>query len=401
MSQKPIVRSPAIQRLVDEGYEIDILHQHLLVYSVPYVTMNREVKLGTLVCPYLESNGMDTKPTDHTVWFQGDIPCTAQGNPLHNLVNNSNQQTLFDQYVVQHYFSNKPEGVPNFPADYYVKMVHYIDLLTAQARVINPDADARTGRVLASREEHSVFRYPDSASARSGILAVSQKLQMSRIGIVGVGGTGGYILDQVAKTLVKEIHLFDGDDFKRHNAFRAPGAASLETLQRQLKKVDYFREMYDPMRTGIVCHPYHLEESNVKELAGFDFVFVSVDDGLSRRLICSYLQNAGIPFIDVGMGLEKSEDMNSLLGLCRVTLGTPTKQDHLATRLPVMDDRADVLYRSNIQVADMNAMNALLAVVKWKQFCGFYVDLEQAHHLSFSIAMQSIARAETSDGALA
>ncbi len=67
----------------------------------------------------------------------------------------------------------------------------------------------------------------------------------------------------------------------------------------------------------------------------------------------------------------------------------------IATRLPVADDRADALCRSNIQVADMNAMNAILAVIRWKQLCGFYVDLEQAHHLSFSVALQSIARAET------
>lgn len=400
MSQRQIVHSPAVQRLIDDGYEIDIRHQHLLVHSVPYVTVNREIDTGILVCPYLESNGMDSRPPDHTVWFTGEMPCTAQGQPLHHLVNNSNPQALFDQFVVKHYFSNKPAGVPDFPADYYVKIVHYIDLLVAQARVIDPDADARTGRVAASRVENSIFRYPDSASARAGIVAVSQKLAMSRIGIVGVGGTGGYILDQVAKTPVKEIHLFDGDDFKRHNAFRAPGAASIETLQRQLKKVDYFCEMYVPMRSGIVCHPYHLDEGNIVELSGFDFVFVSVDDGLSRGLICTYLQNAGIPFIDVGMGLQKADDMTSLLGLCRVTVGTPEKQDHLATRLPVADDRTDALYRSNIQVADMNAMNAIMAVIRWKQFCGFYVDHEQAHHLSFSVAMQSIARAETSTGAL-
>lgn len=395
MSQKPIVHSPAIQRLIAEGYEIDIRHQHLLVHSIPYVTANREIDTGILVCTYLETNGMDSKPNDHTVWFRGEMPCTAEGQPLHALVNNSNAQTLFDQFVVQHYFSNKPEGVPDFPADYYTKMVHYIDILVAQAKVIDPDADARTGRVIASSVENSVFRYPDSASARAGIVAVSQKLAVSRIGIVGVGGTGGYILDQIVKTPVKEIHLFDGDDFKRHNAFRAPGAASLETLQRRPKKVDYFHEMYEPMRTGIVCHPYHLDENNIAELAGFDFVFVSVDDGLSRGLICKHLQNAGIPFIDVGMGLEKANGVASLFGLCRVSVSTPAKQDHLATRLPVADDRTDALYRSNIQVSDMNAMNAILAVIRWKQFCGFYIDHEQAHHLSFSVAMQSIARAET------
>jgi hypothetical protein len=35
------------------------------------------------------------------------------------------------------------------------------------------------------------------------------------------------VLDFTAKTHVKEIHLFDGDTFFQHNAFRAPGAANL------------------------------------------------------------------------------------------------------------------------------------------------------------------------------
>jgi hypothetical protein len=146
------------------------------------------------------------------------------------------------------------------------------------------------------------------------------------------------------------------------------------------------------MRLGIVSHPSYIHKDNVSELAGFDFAFVSVDDGLSRGLICDYLQGSSIPFIDVGMGLEKEEGGLNLLGLCRVTMGTPVKTDHLSKRLPTKDDRAEALYRSNIQVSDMNAMNAILAVMRWKQFCGFYVDYENSHHMSFSVAMQSIVR---------
>jgi tRNA A37 threonylcarbamoyladenosine dehydratase len=335
-----------------------------------------------------------------TLSFTGEIPCDAQGKPINHLVHNPNPQTLFDKFVVKCQFSNKPSDVPTFPNDYYEKMVHYIELLVAHARVIDPNVDARTGKAFACREEDSVFRYPDSASPRAGILAVSQKLAMARVAIIGLGGTGGYIFDQVAKTYVKEIHLFDGDIMKRHNAFRAPGAASLQDLNRQLKKVDYFREKYEPMRSGIVTHPYFLDQSNVEELKGFDFAFVAVDDGLSRGLICEYLQQARIPFVDVGMGLEKSEGASRLLGICRVTAGTFAKQDHLRARLPTMDDRADALYRTNIQVADMNAMNAILAVMKWKQICDFYVDYDQAHELSFSVAMQSIVRADTVVSAL-
>lgn len=392
MSPRPIAPNAAIQRLIDEGYEVEIRHQHLLVHAVPYVTPKGEVDIGILVC-----SDVDPQPRDHTAWFRGQMPCNSNGQPLCQLVNKSDEKLLFDDFRVQHYLSNKPEGITKF-ASHYEKVVHYVDLLTAQARVINPDADARTGKAIRSWDENSVFRYPDSASARAGIMAISEKLAvMRRIAIIGLGGTGGYILDQMVKTPVPEIHTFDGDDLKCHNAFRMPGAISLPELEQQPKKVEHFSRLYDRFRTGIVPHAYYVDATNVSELAGFDFVFVAVDDGPSRKLISDYLRKVAIPFIDVGLGLEVEEQSLSLTGLCRVTLGTPKKHDHLDSQalLPVGDDKGDAVYRSNIQVADMNALNAALAVIRWKQYCGFYADTEQAHYLSYSLGLQSLARGES------
>lgn len=386
MSHQQIALRLDIQQLITEKYEVSVRQQHLLVESIPYVTPNREIARGILVCPLV-----DGKP-DHTVWFQGTIPCNSQGQPLTQLINHSNPQVLFDQFEVNHYFSNKPANAADFPANYYEKMTHYIKILVAEARVIDPNADARSGRIIESQNADSVFRYGDSASARAGIFAVSQKLCLNRIAIVGLGGTGGYILDQVAKTPVKEIHLFDGDTFERHNAFRAPGAASLEILQETPNKVDYFYSIYDQMRKGIVTHPYHLDETNIDELNDFDFVFVAVDSGFSRGLICNHLKNNEIPFIDVGMGLLKDENLMSVMGQCRVTLCTPTKNDHLSSCVDMHDDRTEALYDSNIQVADLNAINANLAVIRWKQYFGFYADSEHAYNLGFSVNLQFISR---------
>jgi tRNA A37 threonylcarbamoyladenosine dehydratase len=47
------------------------------------------------------------------------------------------------------------------------------------------------------------------AASRAGITAISARLSMFRIAIVGLGGTGSYVLDLVAKSAVREIHLFD------------------------------------------------------------------------------------------------------------------------------------------------------------------------------------------------
>ena len=112
-------------------------------------------------------------------------------------------------------FSNKPQG--NY-TDYYHKFTRYIQLLSAEAQAVDPTATAATFRKVAP-DWHGVFNYADTNASRANITGLSDKFVDQRVGIVGLGGTGTYILDMVAKTPVKEIHLYDGDVFCQHNAF--------------------------------------------------------------------------------------------------------------------------------------------------------------------------------------
>ncbi|MGB7493085.1 MAG: hypothetical protein WBW05_01660, partial [Candidatus Acidiferrum sp.] len=50
-----------------------------------------------------------------------------------------------------------------------------------------------------------------------------------------------------------------------------------------------------------------------------------------------------------------------------------------------MTEPGDDDYNRNIQIADLNALNAALAVIKWKKLFGFYRDLKFEHHSQFSI----------------
>jgi len=86
----------------------------------------------------------------------------------------------------------------------------------------------------------------------------------------------------------------------------------------------------------------------------------------------------------VGMGVYAKND--ALYGVLRVATGTPTSYVALRqhARVP-FSDGADDEYTSNIQIADLNALNAMLAVVKWKKLFGFYGDLEREHFSTFTI----------------
>lgn len=59
--------------------------------------------------------------------------------------------------------------------------------------------------------QRRVFCYPDTATTRAGIGAATAKLMTERVAIIGLGGTGSYILDLLAKVPIGEIHLFDPD----------------------------------------------------------------------------------------------------------------------------------------------------------------------------------------------
>jgi hypothetical protein len=83
------------------------------------------------------------------------------------------------------------------------------------------------------------------------------------------------------------------------------------------------------------------------------------------------------------MGLELVD--GSLGGILRVTASMPDKRDDIRNgKISFTDDAENDLYGSNVQVADLNALNATLAVVKWKKIRGFYRDLEKEHHSTYT-----------------
>ena len=198
----------------------------------------------------------------------------------------------------------------------------------------------------------------------------------------------------IAKTPIKEIHLIDGDNFIQHNAFRTPGAASIDDLENSQSKVAYLASIYANMRRGIIPHEAYIDADNVDLLSGADFVFMCVDKPAVRRLVFDHLIEHDIPFIDTGMELEYIEERQCLIGDCRSTLCTPERKDHIGRRISTGDAVADDLYNSNIQVAEMNAMNAVLAVIKWKKHCGFYQDIYMEHNTTYSINTHHVTRDE-------
>jgi len=378
MSALLIDRSHDLSRLREEGYEVDVRHGHVVVTNVPYVDSSRCVRRGMLIVALTTSGESTGPPPDHTVWWTGDMPCHCDGTPIQRMdTGQSGEQALAPDLVANRRFSSKPLPAGSY-GDYYEQFTAYIRIISSEARELDPDATAATFAPVAASAEESVFVYHDSASSRAGIRMAAAKLELERVAIVGLGGTGSYVLDLVSKAPVREIHLFDGDQLLNHNAFRMPGAISLGDLDRRPLKVDRFAEVYGQLRRGVVPHPYALDGDNPHELAGMDFVFLCMDGGSDKKAVVTALETMEIPFVDTGMGLH--EEAGEIAGIVRLTLSSPGRRSHVWKRDRITFDDPDGEhneYSRNIQIAELNALNACLAVIRWKKYFGFYRDLEE------------------------
>ena len=387
MSQKLVSHSADLSRLRADGYDVSIGNSgHLLVKDVPHVTSDRKVSRGILVSELDVAGDTTTTPKNHVAFFVGGHPCNLDGSPLPGVSMNSNAP-LPDELNPNHQLSRKP--TTGSYRDYYEKMTTYIAIITSPAQAIDATVTAKTYPVVVPDDGESVFNYLDTAATKAGIVEANRRLEHGKVAIVGLGGAGSYLLDLVAKTPVPEIHLFDHDYFLNHNAFRAPGAPSIETLAKKPQKVHYFAELYSKMRKGIVAHDCWIDESTVGQLQGMSFVFLCIDKGGPKKLIVERLEEWGIPFIDMGMGIQLSDE-NALGGTVTITASTPKKRDHLRNRVAFGDGEAENEYSRNIQIAELSALNAALAVIKWKKLCGYYHDFASDHWCAYMIGSNQL-----------
>jgi hypothetical protein len=394
MSQLLISRNAPLKRLRDEGYDIEIRAGYLLMKQVPYVTAQREVRRGILASELTIDGSIVRPPSTHVAWFSGDHPCRKDGSRIETIAHSSAKRQIDQELGLDHQFSARP---PSGYPDEYEKMTAYVRIICAPAEGVD-GSSPRVYPAIPTTSEESVFCYLDTASSRAGITAASEKLGQRKIAIIGVGGTGAYVLDFVAKTPAPEIHLFEGDRFSNHNAFRSPGAASLRELQAGPKKVNYFAEAYSRMHRHIVPHDCFVDETNVGELSDMGFVFICIDKGSLKKAIIEFCETHGIPFVDVGMGIEL-DDNQQLGGLLRVTSSTPEKRGHVRDMKRIsFADGADDDYRRNIQIAELNALNASMAVIKWKKIVGFYRDLDREHNTTYTLDGNHVLNEDQHEG---
>ena len=385
MSRKLVNLNPDLKRLADEGYAIRCLSGYLVVSHIPYLNSQREVAFGSLVSVMtLMSENRIAPPQDHQLFWCGEHPCHLDGTPISQLGGGPHVAEFGEGLRSGFLWSNKPpQGFP----DFFTKIDSYANIVSGPAMEINPSVTPKCFIEVKSDEPDSPFHFPDTMSSRASIFDLNRPFESHTVSIIGLGGTGSYVLDFVSKMPVREIRLFDDDKFFVHNAFRRPGSSVEQDFERY--KVELLAEDYGTFHKNVRPFPKRITSDDCDDLTGSSFVFVCVDRGPARLAITRALMDLQIPFVDVGMGLSRED--GGLSGMVRTTLIDGGEWNVLLDKgfLPIKDAEDDV-YSSNIQIGELNALNACLAVIKYKRRFGVYVTEVSAFHSLFDVGADSI-----------
>lgn len=383
MFQKLVSHNDDIRRLVEKGYAVAFDSNCMVIRDIPYLDDHRQLQIGAIVTKLVFIDKERVTQTDHQIFFAGSIPHNLDGTPIPNLGGGPTQLVLgkaCSDVVVQRSFSNKPKVTGKF-IDFFEKIESYIAIISGPAmelRGVNP----YTFRIVTEIVSDSVFNFQDTLTSRAEITELSAQFKDDVIAVIGIGGTGAYVLDFLVKTPVREIRAFDLDAFYVHNAFRSPGR--LEQTELGKKKAEVYGARYENFRTGLSVTPKFLDDSCTEDLDGVTFAFVCVDKGSSRAGIFDLLISRGIPFIDVGMGLNRKR--GPINGQLRATYYSPEHGQNIRDKgVAPLADNLDDLYKTNIQISELNALNACFAVIKFKQLRGFYFEEIPYYNLLFEV----------------
>jgi len=395
--QTLVSRNEDLRRLVEKGYAVAFDSNCLIVRDIPYLDAAGQLHWGAIVAKLVFVDRERVTQDDHQIYFAGGIPHELDGGAIPNMGGGPTTLLLSEKssdVVVQRSFSNKPRKTAKF-ADFYDKIESYVAVISGPA-MTKHGASPLTFRVKQDSVNDSVFKFADTLTTRAEIGDLSAKFKDDVVAVIGLGGTGAYVLDFLVRTPVREIRAFDLDPFHVHNAFRSPGR--LEPTELGKAKAEVYRYRYENFRHGLSAEPKFVDASCETDFNGVTFAFVCVDKGSSRSGIFDLLLAKRIPFIDVGMGLNRKR--GPLNGMLRTTYYSAEQGEEVRKQgLAEMADKPNDLYRVNIQIGELNALNACLAVIKFKQLRGFYFEENPEYHLLLEVGDLRLAGLSQADAA--
>ena len=160
-------------------------------------------------------------------------------------------------------------------------------------------------------------------------------LQQKRVLVVGCGGLGGHIIDQLARIGVGFLRVVDGDVFEETNLNRqllsdvsVLGVSKAKAATAHIARVN-------PNITAEAVEEFLTPENAAELLNGCDIVMDALDNVPSRKILATACAEAGIPYV-----------YGAIQGwVAQAAISMP--EDHLI----------DMLYPEDVKISDKSVLS--------------------------------------------
>ena len=153
--------------------------------------------------------------------------------------------------------------------------------------------------------------------------AIQEILSGLRVGIVGCGGTGSAVAEQLVRLGVRQFVLVDPDSLSESNLTRVYGAYALDIGRFKVSIAAEHLRRVAPDVDVLAVSSLVTAESTAKKLLSTDIIFGCTDDNAGRLVLSRMASYLLTPVIDCGVVLTSSENgrLEGIYG--RVTVLVP------------------------------------------------------------------------------
>ena len=170
----------------------------------------------------------------------------------------------------------------------------------------------------------SSLSYPDffDRQVRAFGGEVQALLKNMTIGIVGTGGTGSAVAEQLIRLGVGTLCIFDGESFEKTNVNRVYGSRLTDEGK---KKIEIIQRLAKNIGLGTIIKPVDrpiVHQEVAQQLRICDVIFGCTDDHWGRSILCRLATYYYIPVFDMGVKIDSEQNViKSIQG--RVTILFP------------------------------------------------------------------------------
>jgi molybdopterin/thiamine biosynthesis adenylyltransferase len=138
-------------------------------------------------------------------------------------------------------------------------------------------------------------------------LEIQQLLKSLHIGIVGTGGTGSAVAEQLIRLGIGRLSFFEGQTLEESNVTRVYGSRLSDVGRPKAEIIKRLAENIG-LGTEVRVFPEHITRLKATEaLRDCEVIFGGTDDEWGRSILCKLAIDYYIPVIDMGVKIDSEE----------------------------------------------------------------------------------------------